>query len=95
MSEEKKSTMNVKGEELMNKVKDLLHEGNVRKIVISDDKDKQLLEIPLTLGVVGLMLAPLVAVLGTVGAMALNYKINVVRKEDSQDGPKPEKKSPS
>ena len=82
MAEEKKSTMHVKGEELLNKVKELVHEGNIRKIVISDDKDKKLLEIPLTLGLVGLMLAPLAAVLGTVGAMAMNYKIEVIRRDE-------------
>ena len=83
MAEEKKSTIHVKGEELLNKVKELLHEGNIRKIIISDDKDKTLLEIPLTLGLVGLMLAPLVAVLGTVGAMAMNFKINIIREDDA------------
>lgn len=85
MADEKKSTLHVKGEELVNKVKELVHEGNVRRIVISDDKGKQLLEVPLTLGLIGLVMAPVLAVLGTVGAMAMNYQIQIIRQDEEKD----------
>jgi hypothetical protein len=93
MADEKKSTLHVKGEELVNKVKELVHEGNVRRIVISDDKGKQLLEVPLTLGLIGLVMAPVLAVLGTVGAMAMNYQIQIIRQDEEKDSGDKEKKA--
>jgi len=93
MADEKKSTLHIKGEELVNKVKELIHEGNVRRIVISDDKGKQLLEVPLTLGLIGLVMAPVLAVLGTVGAMAMNYQVQIIRQGDEKDSGDKEKKA--
>jgi hypothetical protein len=89
MSDEKESPLHVKGQELLKKIKELVHEGTIRKIVVSDDQDKKLLEIPLTLGVAGLVLVPVVALLGTVGALAMNYKLTVVRRDEAGDGNKP------
>jgi CBS domain-containing protein len=71
----------VSSDDLVAKVRQLLHEGNVRRIVVKDEKGKTLLEIPLTLGVVGFILAPWMAALGVVAAMVTKAKIVVERKE--------------
>jgi hypothetical protein len=71
----------VKGEELLKKVKELIHEGNVRKIIIKDEKGNTFLEIPLTFGVVGVVLAPVLAAVGALAAMASNFTVEVVKKD--------------
>ena len=71
----------VKGEELLKKVRELLHEGNIRRLIIKDDKGSPYLEIPLTLGVVGVVLAPVLAAVGALAAMASNFTVEVVRKD--------------
>ena len=58
MAEDLKSEFRVKGEDLIRKVKDLVHEGNVRRIIIKDEQGKTYFEVPLTLGVVGAVLMP-------------------------------------
>jgi hypothetical protein len=72
----------VRGEELIKKVKDLIHEGNVRRIIIKDEQGKPYVEIPLTFGVVGVVLAPVWAAIGALAAMASNFKIEVVKREE-------------
>jgi hypothetical protein len=69
----------VKGEELVEKVKQLLHEGNVRRLIIKDESGKVYLEIPVTFGVIGALFAPMLAAVGAVAAMVANLKIEVVR----------------
>jgi hypothetical protein len=81
----------VKGEELLKKVKELIHEGNVRKIIIKDDKGNPYLELPLTLGVVGAVIAPVLAAIGALAAMASNFTVEVVKTEDVK---KEEEKKP-
>jgi hypothetical protein len=78
----------VKGEELLKKIRDLVHEGNVRKIIIKDDKGNPYLEFPLTLGVVGAVLAPVWAAIGALAAMASNFTVEVIKREDQDTGPK-------
>ena len=65
----------VRGEELIRKIKELLHEGNVRRIIIKDEQGKPYLEVPLTLGVVGAVLAPVWAAIGALAALVSNFKI--------------------
>jgi hypothetical protein len=72
----------VRGEELIKKVKDLIHEGNIRRIIIKDEQGKPYVEIPMTLGVVGVVLAPVWAAIGALAAMASNFKIEVVKREE-------------
>jgi Flp pilus assembly pilin Flp len=72
----------VKGEELLKKVKDLVHEGNIRRIIIKDEKGATFLEIPLTFGVVGVVIAPVLAAVGALAAMASNFTVEVVKKDD-------------
>jgi hypothetical protein len=75
----------VKGEELVEKVKQLIHEGNVRRLIIKDENGKVYLDIPMTYGVIGAVIAPMLAAVGAVAAMAANLKIEVVRDEDPAD----------
>ncbi len=65
----------------MDRVKELLHEGNVTRIIVKDISDKVLLEIPATVGVVGAVLAPWFVALGVIAALVTNCKIIVERRE--------------
>ncbi len=71
----------VSGEQLLGKVKELLHAGNIRRVVIKDKSGKALVEFPLTLGVVGAVLAPILAAAGAVAAL-VSEAIIVVEKVD-------------
>ena len=67
----------VNGEELIAKIKQLIHEGNIRRIIIKDKDGKTLIEFPLTFGVVGLVLAPTLAAVGAVAALVTEATIVV------------------
>jgi uncharacterized membrane protein YvbJ len=71
----------VSADDLVRTVKRLLHEGNVRRILIKDEKGKTLMDIPVTVGVVGTILAPWLAALGVIGAIATNCTIVVEREK--------------
>jgi hypothetical protein len=73
----------VKGEDLIAKVKELIHEGNVRRIIIDNEEGRTLIEIPLTIGVVGALLLPVLAAIGAIAAMVTNCTIRVQRKNGS------------
>ena len=75
----------VRGEELVEKVKQLIHEGNVRKLIIKDDEGKIYLEIPVTFGLIGALIAPMLAAVGAVAAMVANLKIEVVRNDEPEN----------
>ncbi|MCD4789170.1 MAG: DUF4342 domain-containing protein [Bacteroidales bacterium] len=77
-----KNEFKVKGEELLKKIKELIHEGNVRKLIIKNEEGKTYLEIPVSVGVVGAIIAPVLAAVGAIAALAANFTIEVVRKED-------------
>lgn len=70
------------GGEILNKMKELLHEGNIRRIILKDESGKTFLEIPLTLGLVGAALAPVLAAVGAIAALVTKMTI-VVEKTDS------------
>ena len=76
-----KEEFSVSSDNLIEKVKELLHEGNVTRIIVKDEKEKVLLEIPATVGVVGVVLVPWLAALGAIAALAANCRIVVERKE--------------
>ena len=84
-------SIEVKGSHLVEKVKELVHEGNVRRIIIKDAEGKTVTEVPVTLGVVGLMVAPAWAAIGAVAALAADYSIEVEREpsETAQPGQTP------
>ena len=69
----------VKGSHLVEKVKELIHEGNVRRIVINDAEGKTVMDFPVTVGVVGFVLAPTIAAIGAIAALAADYSIDVQR----------------
>ena len=71
----------VKGEGLLAKIKEIIHEGNVRRITIKNDEGHTLIEIPLTIGVVGALLLPVWAAIGTIAALAgrINQRVAIRR----------------
>jgi len=74
-------TFNIKGEEVLAKVKEVIKEGNVRKISIKDKKGKIVVEFPMTVGVVGAVLAPMLAAVGAVAALLTECSISVEKEE--------------
>jgi len=77
MSEVHTEEFRVNGEELLAKIKQLIHEGNIRRIIIKDKDGKILIEFPLTFGVVGLVLAPTLAAVGAIAALVTEATIVV------------------
>jgi len=71
----------VSASNLVDRVKELLHEGNVTRIIVKDEKGKPLLEIPATVGVIGTVLVPWLTALGVIAALATNCRIVVERRE--------------
>ncbi len=71
----------VNGEQLLAKVKELLREGNIRRVMIKDKAGKVLVEFPLTIGVVGAVLAPTLAAVGAVAALVTEATIVVEKAE--------------
>ncbi|HTI65406.1 MAG TPA: DUF4342 domain-containing protein [Gemmatimonadaceae bacterium] len=67
----------VRGEELLGKVRELIHEGNTRRIIVIGDDGTTLLEIPLTAGIVGTVMAPALVAIGAIAALATNYTLLV------------------
>jgi hypothetical protein len=72
----------VNGEEILAKVKNLIREGNVRRVIIKDKNERTLVEFPLTVGVVGAALAPMLVALGAVAAL-VNEATIIVEKTDN------------
>lgn len=79
MAEKKTETFTVNGEEVLKKVKELIKEGNVRKISILDKNQKEIVSFPLTVGVVGTVIAPALAAIGAVAALITECTIKVER----------------
>ncbi len=69
----------VKGEEVVALLKKLIHEGNIRRIIIKNEEGKTLIEIPLTVGVIGTLLLPVWAAVGAIAAVVANMTIVVER----------------
>jgi hypothetical protein len=72
----------VEGEKLIARIKELLHEGNIRRISIKDKEGKTVMEIPMTLGVVGALIAPQLAAIGAIAALVTEATV-VVEKAES------------
>lgn len=73
----------VSGEEVVKKVKELIREGNARRIIIKNEKGESIIEVPLTIGAVGVLIAPTLAAIGAVAALVTNCTVVVVRKTDN------------
>ncbi len=77
-----KESFSVEGEALLKKIKELIAEGNVRKITITDKAGKEIMSFPLTIGVVGALLLPVMAAVGALAALIGECTITVEREED-------------
>jgi hypothetical protein len=73
--------IDVKGGHLVEKVKELVHEGNVRRIIIKDSDDKTVLDMPVTAGVIGFLAAPTLTAIAAFAALAADYSIEVEREQ--------------
>lgn len=82
----RKEEFQVSGDAVVAKIKELLHEGNIRRIILKNEDGKTLIEIPLTIGVVGVLLLPVWAAIGAIAALAANLTI-VVEKERTPSEP--------
>lgn len=79
----------VTGEKLLATVKELVHQGNVRRIVIRNAKGVTLLEIPLVLGIAGAVLVPVWAAVGALAALVAKLTLVIERVQDAPDAPPP------
>jgi len=77
----RREEFSVSADDLIEKVKELIREGNITRIIVKDEKGKTLLEMPATVGVVGAILVPWLAALGAVAALATRCTIIVEREE--------------
>jgi hypothetical protein len=71
--------LKIDGEHLLAKIKELIHEGNIRRIIIKNDEGVTLMEVPLTLGVAGAVLLPSLAAVGAIAALVTDCSITVER----------------
>jgi len=72
----------VDGDALVSKIKELVHEGTIRRVTIKNDEGRSLIDLPLTLGVVGAILAPQLAAIGAIAALVTKCTIVVERVEE-------------
>jgi hypothetical protein len=79
-----RESFTVKGENLLNKVKELVKEGNVRKVIIHDQAGKEVMSFPLTVGVVGTVFAPVLAALGALAALIGDCRITVEKEAEEK-----------
>jgi uncharacterized protein DUF4342 len=74
----------VDGDELLAKVRQLIHEGNIRRVIIKNEEGRTLVEFPLTVGVIGAAIMPVLAAVGAIAALATDCTI-VVERVDQRD----------
>ena len=72
----------ISGDELLAKAKELIHQGNVRRLIIKNEEGRTLVEFPLTFGVIGAALLPVFAAIGAIAALATRCTIVVERQDD-------------
>ena len=84
MTKTTKEEFKVNGEDLLKQVKQLINEGNVRRIIIKNKDGKHLIELPLTIGVVGAVLAPVLAAVGAIAALVTECTIGVEREVEDK-----------
>jgi hypothetical protein len=71
----------VEGEKLVARIKELIHEGNIRRVIIKDKDGKVMVEFPMTFGVAGVLIAPQLAAIGAIAALLTEATIVVEKKE--------------
>jgi hypothetical protein len=84
----------VLGKELVEKVGELIREGNVRRIIVKDEKGNTFIEIPLTVATVGVIAAPVLAALGTIAALIAHFTIGVERVQEKPQPSPPHPREP-
>ncbi len=72
----------VLGEELVDKIRDLIHEGNVRRVIIKDEKGHTFMEIPIGLAAIGAIAAPVLAAVGAISVMISKFTVVVEKVAD-------------
>jgi hypothetical protein len=72
----------VSGDEILSKIKEIIKEGNARRIIIKNEKDETIMEFPLTVGAIGIVLAPIFAAVGALTALATKCTIIFEKKVD-------------
>ena len=77
----------VKGKELLEKIEELIHQGNITRIIIKNSDGRPYIEIPVTIGVVGAFFAPVLTAVGALAGMAANFKVEIVKREPKDDIP--------
>jgi RNA polymerase subunit RPABC4/transcription elongation factor Spt4 len=77
--------INVAADDLLSKIKELIKEGNVTRIIVMNEKEKQLFEIPVTLAAVGTLLAPQLAAIGVIAALVTRPIIRIERKMKEEE----------
>lgn len=80
-----KEEFSVSGDQLLGKVKELINEGNVRRIIIKNKDSEQLVVLPLTVGIVGAVLVPMMAAVGALAALVTECSIVVERDVNTKD----------
>lgn len=75
----------VTGDALVEKTKELLHEGNVRRIVVKNAEGQTVLELPLTFGILGAVAAPFLTAVGAIAGLGANWRLEVERTEPPKD----------
>jgi uncharacterized membrane protein YvbJ len=78
--------VNVAAEDLISRVKNIIKEGNVRRMIIKNDKGQTMLEIPVTAVAIGAVLAPYLAALGAIAAIASRATIHIERRTEEDEG---------
>ncbi len=84
MGEEKKvkrEEVKVSGNKVLETIKNILHEGNIRRLIIKNEEGKTLMEVPLTVAAVGVLVAPIWAAIGAIAALVAECTIEVEREE--------------
>jgi hypothetical protein len=80
-NQETQEEFSVSGEEMIAKVKQLIKEGHARRIIIKNEEGNSIVELPLTIGAVGALIAPTLAVVGTLAALLTKCTIVVIKKQ--------------
>ena len=82
MNEINTETIEVDGDDLVARIKEIVHEGNVRRILIKNEEGEKIIELPLTVGVVGVLLLPTLAAVGAVAALISKCTIEIEREPE-------------
>jgi len=77
-------TFKVSGDEILTKIKEIIKEGNARRIIIKNEKEETIIEFPLTVGAIGIVLAPIFAAVGALTALATHCTI-IVEKRSTEN----------